>query len=698
MRAEEPAVVSRSVSVPRLRREQWRRLAGVAAVSLLVAGIAMATIRAGTALFMPADGAHYIADADALFGQGVRELRHPPLFPALVGLVRPVVGENQSFLWALMISLSLLPVSLFLLLRRWLAYGPSLFAAALGSVLPIVAEVLGWGGGATLLGTVLMVFTFTAFERWLQLGGRRGFGVGALIAAVALTHAFPFFVTVIALAIRWAFGLWERRRIDAGWDAFGLRGIASVALIALPGLLLALPLYFGPSSRVQPPDFLVSWDLLQWAIGYSAALLLLLGIAIVGLQVSEHRGLLAYGIALAAMLMVFPAILRGHASYANRIEYVLPILLALGLGSLADVVAGTLRRRLPRLTKPTLLLVLLVGYITVTTFLPRLGGASRDYNQWVSTADLPIMDELRAGEGTVATSWKQNDISDGVLLSWVVEGLAKRPAFGPADAFLASVPEQFEGGLATQRLFAGSGGFDNGAVQVAAAPLGSRADMSVSVMSAQFYYPFLYVRSALGSYPGDIASMSSTVGDDLVWTFLDEGGRPVLERRAWLERKTVTILYQPLVEADPARPLSVFLSAPDGSQWNDVTVNPHSATGYLDARGELIDFVLSAPGARIRYLPPDTDGDLEGEAFKLTTGSVEPLEVQLRFRSAARAGSVRPFDQKEIIARYDMTNVLVLRNTNWAPRFDLDPCYGSVRRGTRMVLFEVRLACGTGQP
>src|SRR5437667_10868425 len=53
----------------------------LAAACILPVVVSFLVVFASVDLYFPADGAHSIGDADALLGRGVRDLRHPPLFP-----------------------------------------------------------------------------------------------------------------------------------------------------------------------------------------------------------------------------------------------------------------------------------------------------------------------------------------------------------------------------------------------------------------------------------------------------------------------------------------------------------------------------------------------------------------------------------------------------------------------------------------
>ena len=65
----------------------------VAAAAL--AALTVARLRGAVSLFLSPDGAHYLADADALLGHGVRAIAHPPAFPALVAATERTRGVRR---------------------------------------------------------------------------------------------------------------------------------------------------------------------------------------------------------------------------------------------------------------------------------------------------------------------------------------------------------------------------------------------------------------------------------------------------------------------------------------------------------------------------------------------------------------------------------------------------------------------------
>src|SRR2546428_255573 len=66
-------------------------------------------------LYFPADAGEYVADARALLGGGVREIRHAPLFPLLVALFLGSLGPISST----QLSMAIAPTLFHRLERPW---------------------------------------------------------------------------------------------------------------------------------------------------------------------------------------------------------------------------------------------------------------------------------------------------------------------------------------------------------------------------------------------------------------------------------------------------------------------------------------------------------------------------------------------------------------------------------------------------
>src|SRR5262245_8015101 len=87
----------------------WRARLGRGAFVALTAGalvgVTLARLTDAASLFLSPDGGHYLTDARALAGGGVRALAHPPAFPALVAATDGLVSAVGQVQLALGVSL-----------------------------------------------------------------------------------------------------------------------------------------------------------------------------------------------------------------------------------------------------------------------------------------------------------------------------------------------------------------------------------------------------------------------------------------------------------------------------------------------------------------------------------------------------------------------------------------------------------------
>src|SRR6266581_918485 len=125
--AKEPAaggpgvVESISTNVAEHELALDRRLEAVLLIvtCILPVVVAFLVVFASVDLYFPADGGHAVGDADALLGRGVRDLRHPPLFPLIVAIFTLFGNDISAFQLSFATALVLLPLGMFVLLRRW---------------------------------------------------------------------------------------------------------------------------------------------------------------------------------------------------------------------------------------------------------------------------------------------------------------------------------------------------------------------------------------------------------------------------------------------------------------------------------------------------------------------------------------------------------------------------------------------------
>ncbi len=171
----------------RINVGRWTEPIAVAGVvGVYIAVVALVIARAPR-VYLPADAAHALGEADQLLGRGVLDFAHPPAFAALVVVTRGVPRPGPRCSGGLPAALMFMWVAVYVLLRQWSRPVPSLVGTATGMSLPLIGELLGWGGGAQLLGIAFGVATLAAFERWTRRG-RGGALVGVGVGLSALAH------------------------------------------------------------------------------------------------------------------------------------------------------------------------------------------------------------------------------------------------------------------------------------------------------------------------------------------------------------------------------------------------------------------------------------------------------------------------------------------------------------------------------
>ncbi len=671
----------------------------VAVVSALTVSVVHSSVR----LYLPPDGAHYIADADALLGSGVRPLRHPPLFPALVAAARLVAGDIGAFQVAMIVSQLLLGLSLFLLLRRWTSRGPSLIGAVSSLLFPTMGELWGWGGGATLLGAAGFVLVLLAMEAWTR--GRRSGGllVGGALGLVGLTHPFLLGMGLACVGARWLDLAAQRRRFGLGWDPLGLRGMASVLVPMVPAVVVAAPFYLDGAGQFQlqvpRPEGLT--QLLGWALGHDALAWGLLAVGVLGPIVSRARGPFVYAFTILGLSLVLATTVRADASYISRIAYLWPVVVGIGVAVAGERLRRPMLDLARRWARPrtltTLASVLLLGTLGLGSYAPRLQRAASFY-EYLDPSDARALEALRGEPGVVATSWRASDYGSGVSMSWFVEGLSKRRAFGPTAPWLSTVPQQQRVGGEMQQLFAGIRGIQDGAVQLAAGTPGMRADPSVQVLSGGFYFPILYANSLVDDYPVGIGGggVPSVLGPTLFWQRQDDSGRPALREWATLDGRQVTLSYA-VAGSQPSGPFTIWFWPAYGVHWKEVQQGDGVVQALVGLPNEDVGFRLSARGAEVTYVP--TEARFGVEAIVVHSPDATGLTVTIQVDASAVPGPLSSFEEGQLVSANDLTEVVVWKDTGWSDRFDRDPCYVPDGDSPRLLFYRiVPQGCASGGP
>lgn len=678
----------------------------IAIASILAVAVGFFTVFQSVDLYFPADGGFYVGDADALLGRGVRALGLPPFFPAIVGFFRLFVGDIPSFQLSFAAALAFLPISLYAFLRRWFGPVPCFAGTVLGSFSPAIGELIGWGGGPTLLVTDMVVISLAAFEWWIQRGGKRGIVAGGLAGLTALTHPFGFYALVYLLGVRWIAFVVAKRPANRAWTPAGWKGIVSFAVPLAIGFGVALGYYARLKSlSLQSPDLSEGWNILTWSSRETPLPLFLFMLGLLLPLPLAKRSLFVIVASFAVFFFGVPAIVAWDPSYSSRVAYFLPLPLGAGGACLTYLTVETLRSFEPLRTwdirrwQVALVAVALVSLATVgavygTGFPDRVQVATQ-YYQRLHTDDLPAFDALRAGSGAVATSWVGGFQDEGVVSSWFVEGLSKRPAFGPGAPWLSTLTDVGPAELDMQRFFSGDVGIENGAVQASASPTGGLRDPAIQGNIGGFYYPMVFVNGPTNTYPIPVRTgvPPQRVGNTLEYRHPALTGSGSVLETVSLDGSAVVIEFSLAAGSVTTGDWDVWLWPAYYRPWMTVVA---TASGYVATqpyRGGSAETAVSATNASavVRFFEAEPRWGLQ--AFEFTLHAATSLAIRIAVTGTEPAGSsVAFYDEASLVARYDLTNVLLWNDTGWEGRFDSTPGYSIVMRTPNLIVYAITLS------
>lgn len=668
----------------------------LAVVSLASVLITFVTLFRSIDLYFSADAAHYVGDADALLGHGVREIRHPLFFPALLALFQPFAGDVGAFQLSIGVATFLLPVAQYLLLRQWLPPIPSLTGAALGSLTPPIGELLGWGGGATFIALDFMVFSIAFMELWIRKQGKQGIFVGIFVGLTALSHPFVFAATLFVLVVRWAFHGFSRRSISMDWSPTGGRGIVSF-LTAVGGLSLLSANYYlqlktpgqGSGSFGLPAGFLL------WSVRENVFLVFFLVLGFVLPLLVMKRTLLVISASIGALFVAVPVLATWDLSYSSRVIYFLPIVFGIGGGLFGHWILEQVRgrTRLRRFEAPVmigLILAATIGPVYGLGYVERLQFASVWYQRF-HVADLPAFEYLRGGEGTVATSWSGGFQDEGSVDAWFVEALGKRPALGPGAPLFSTLATVGPAELDMQRLFSGSVGLENGALQISATKTGGLRDPGINVEVGGFYYPLVYLNSYANGYPLAVEEgVNATIrGNALVLRHPVVQGAAELLQEARLNQSAVEISFTMVGGNATAGMWAIWIWPAYFRAWEDVQVEGGDLRMTQTYHNTVITSHLQAltPGSILRYDPAVPRWGTQG--IEVQANGTDTIRMNLSVDGGDSIGTLRSFDEMALIAQYGLTNVLLWRDTGWGPRFDLSSRFRKSFETPNLIVYEI---------
>jgi len=426
----------------------------------------------GVPYYMTSDAAHYLADADALVGRGVRSLRHLPVFPALVEIPHSFLSPALSIqLVALVVVASLFFAGFYFLHGRFHPVAVALGAFVLAAM-PLVAEGIGWFGGSMLVGYALAIVAARALGDALDQPSWRVATLAAVAGALTVaTHTVP--TTVLAV---WAGYLVAAALIRAVRTRTGLAHVLVVTgtfgASCVASVLLNRSFYFAVEQPVKLGLDLGKASII-WSWAFRNLPVMWIGLSIAGTMFvlfdarPSARRLSVLALISTGGALLETVLLRGDPSYLTRGLYALMVPVAVGAAWLIDRAitssSGEWSTGSGRLVIASI--TLLAGGV-LWSYNAGLSVAVPYYNR-VDSQEMEAIDWLRDHPGgTVAVGPKSGDRIQGTLYAWELEGLARHRAIGTGRPFLYLLKEAQDDSHDVERLFAGDTTLESGAVRI----------------------------------------------------------------------------------------------------------------------------------------------------------------------------------------------------------------------------------------
>lgn len=704
----------RHARLPRLRVAlpralSWRSEAGIVTVVLVAyASYLAATIHRATRVYLPPDGAHYLGEADTILGRGVLHFIHPPAFATFVALCRAVSGsELTGLLVAVVTALTLTYLALYLLLRQWVPVLPALVGASVAMVMPTIGELIGWAAGATILGLAFGLLALAAFEHWIRTRTKTGVLVGLALALTVLAHPFTLLVTGVCLAVRWSIELAHAHgRITRDWSPVGWVGLASVAApVLLAGVVTVS--YYG---HVDAPTALSLGSpapgtlnqLLHWATPGNGLLYALAIVALGSACIATTRGATEIAGTLAALVVAVPTLVRADSSYQSRVMYYLPVLVAVTVAFTWTRLAPHIHTALghPRsIAVAAFAAVALPAFTTAVGLQPHTATAINYYGR-LHPDDIRLVQQLRHGTGTVATSWSQNDYASGDSSSWYVSGLAKRPALGPAAPWLVTRAAERRTGQDLQRFFAGTLGTDNNQLQLASDPINTAGQVAINATVAGiqhgYFFPYLALNPGGLRYPAELpgaehfpiavgAPTFRATAQGLTATYPDARGEPAVRGTLALHGSDLDITYRSLQPVAGAWRLT--LRPASGAPWTEQHATTDTIALSEPVAGHTITSTIhtTTPDAAIGLVTLDPTTNTTELA--ISTGDTTSVSFTIHVDGTDSAAPARTFSASAIAAQHDITSVVVFKSAGIAARFANDPCLHQTDESSSLLVF-----------
>ena len=709
------------VHVPGLRRplllpagmtnQQANALLVLLAGSVLVAATLL-VVRHSARLYLSADAGHYLADADAIFGHGVRGSRHLPVFPVLLGILRFATGDLGAVVLGMGVVVLVLASGFYAFVKGRLgAPLAELAGVAAFALAPVIAEGVAWYGASMMLGLGLGLFAMRLIDdAVVRPTPWRLVAAGAMCGLVGLTHPLAFLLLAeVCAVVGVTLVAWPviRRRREGLADAWRTaKPLAAIGVLALVVVAPAISFYtsvetpvsvaFEPSRLASLPEWAFREDPWLWVPLLAAGILVLIpgGRALNG-RAGLRLGL--WGAAVGVVSVGNLLIGGGHESYTSRYAYALPIT----TGCAAAVVIGLLSRTPAGAERHDRRTVHAMVSITVVALSLQLG---HSYFQRLSVAvpyyNLLTDDEIEgirwldSRPGTVAVSAKGGDKVAGALYAWMIEGLAQVRALGTAEGFVNLLEEANAESLDVERLLAGSAVLESGRLRLSASE-GTSAPIELQGRIGGDWFPL--VTLAVGPErvdPLPVPTVEATGSGDRGSMQVDYG---VLEVRvALVARGDESELDIDVVRAGEPDAVSIEVDPPPFAIGVSLAAEGSTGTLTRTVRDDPVVVRLEADAATKAQVEDDVRS---GTSRLHLEGGGEGGRVSVRVRVTGldkESGPVTAWRDTEIVARRDFRYVYTWRTTGLPPVLAHRRCFSEAMANDEVVVFDVLPECQPG--
>jgi hypothetical protein len=713
-RYREPVTIpglARPVTLPGgLSSSQAAALLALVAGSFLVTAT-LVVVRHSGRLYLSADAGHYLADADALFGHGVRPSRHLPVFPVVLGLLRLGTGDLGAVVLGMAVVVLVLATGFYVFIRGRLgAPLPEMVGVVSFVLAPVIAEGVAWYGASMMLGLGLSLFAMRLVDDVVvKPTVWRVLAAGALCGLVGLTHPLAF-ALLAEVCVLVAAALIVPPLLKAGRKGLGAAGraalpLAGVGAVALAAVVPVAPFYtsletpvtvaFNPARLASLPDWAFREDPWLWVP------LLLGGIVVLvpgGKALNGRTGLRLglWGAAVGVVSVGNLLLGGGHESYTTRYAYALPIT----VGCTTAVVFGLLsrvpssadarsRRAIHALVGVAVVaLSLQVGH----SYFQRLTVAVPYYNL-ITDDEMQGIRWLDSRPGTVAVSPKGGDKVAGALYAWMIEGLAHVRAFGTAEGFVNLLAEARAESTDVERLLAGgvvveSGNLRLSASEATAAPLEVQGKIDgdwfplVTLSAGPERVDPMPVPTVEAAQPGDRASLVVDYGSLEVRVSMPSDGGKDGE------------LAADVVRVGDADAVTVDVDPPPFAIGVGLEAEANRGTLSRKVHDKRVDVRMEAAGDTKAQVEEDVRS---GTARLHLEGGAGGVGLQLRVDGLDRvAGPTTVLRDTDIIQRRDFRYVYTWRATGLPPILASRKCFSQAMANDEIVIFEVLTDCQAG--